>query len=286
MLAGVMAAWLVVADPGADKAASVLAEARAALGLRQARSLRLRAEVRRAMPAPDGTAGEMSGEVRVEALVPGRYRRVESLSPFPGAPPFPITFGLDAESAWTHAPAHHGGGGAVVMRMRPAGGAADEGALRRRLRGDYARLALATLLAVDAAAPLSVRHVAVAEAPEGQADVLEVTGPDGFTTRLFVDTATRRPLMLTYRERRPRMIVRRMDGPGTGAPRPPQTPLAPPEDVPEEEATLHLDDFRKVGDTLLPHRLAWSYDGQPAEEWTVREWALDPALDPAAFRKK
>ena len=286
MLAGVMAAFLAAADPGTEKAAAVLAEARAALGLHRPQALRLKADVRRVMPAPDGAAGEMSGEVRVEALAPGRYKRIESLAPFPGAPPFAITFGLDGDSAWTQAPAHHGGGGAVVMRVRPAGGPADESALRRRLRGDYARLALATLVATDAAAPLSARHVAVAEAPEGTADVLELTGPDGFATRLFVDTATRRPLMLTYRERRPRMVVRRMDGPPGGASRPREAPDALPEDLPEEEVTLHLDDFRRAGGALLPHRLTWSLGGRPAEEWMVREYALDPALDADDFRKK
>jgi hypothetical protein len=290
MLAAVVVSMLAApaADAAADKGREVLAAARAAAGVADVRGVTLKAEVRRIVPAPDGTSSEMSGEVRVDAAAPGRYRRAELLSPFAGAAPFAIVYGLDGDAAWTETPPAAHGGGMVVMRMRPRGdGASDEQGLRRRLRGDYARFALATLLAPDAAAPLEVRHIAVAEAPEGRADVLELTGPDGFTARLFVDTVTRRPLMLTYREHRPRTMVRRLEGPppegGHGAATPPE--MLPPE-PPAEDATLHLDDFRRTDGALLPHRLTVSYGGTPAEEWTVKEYTLNPPFDATAFRKK
>jgi hypothetical protein len=289
MLAAVLGSLLSVptSDEAVRRGLEVLAAARAAVGVTDVRTLSLKADVRRLMPAPDGTPGEISGEVRVDALAPGRYKRSESLSPFPGAPPFTIVYGLDGEAAWTETPPA-GGGGVVVIRMRPgagAGGPGDEAALRRRLRAEYARLFLATLLATDAAVPLEARHVAVAEAPDGKADVIELTGADGFAARLFVDTTTHRPLMLTYRERRPRAFVRRVEGAphdrGDGVP-----PAATPGEPPEEEATLHLEDFRRVGGVLLPHRLTVSFDGSPGEEWTVREYRINPPLEPAAFRKK
>jgi hypothetical protein len=290
MLAAVVLSMLAApaADAAVDKGREVLAAARAAIGTGDVRAMTLKADVRRLVPAPDGTTSEMSGEVRVDASAPGRYRRAESLAPFVGAAPFAMVYGLDGEAAWTQTPPAAHGGGMVVMRMRPRGdGTSDEQALRRRLRSDYARFALATLLETDAAAPLEVRHVAVAEAPEGRADVLELTGPDGFTARLFVDTVTRRPLMLTYREHRPRTMVRRLEGPppdgGHGAAPPPD--LSPPE-PPAEDATLHLDDFRRTQGVLLPHRLTVSYAGTPAEEWTVKEYALNPPFDAAVFRKK
>ena len=284
MFAAVLLCLASPPDPAAQKAQEVLTAARAAVGAKDTRSVSLKADVRRLLPSPDGTPTEMSGEVRVDAMAPGRYRRAESLSPMPGMPPLAIVFGLDGDAAWTETPPHHGGGGMMVVRMRPGGGGPpDEASLRRRLRADYARLALVTLLSTDAAGALDVRHVAVAEAPEGKADVLEVGGPDGFAARLFVDTTSHRPLMMTYRDRRPRAMVRRLEGP------PPADGAAPPPlptDVPEEEATLHLDDYRRVGGVLLPHRLAISYDGTPAEEWTVKEYKLDPPLQPSTFRKK
>jgi len=42
---------------------------------------------------------------------------------------------------------------------------------------------------------LTFTHVAEAEAPNGVADVIDVSGPDGFRARLFVDQAEHRPLM-------------------------------------------------------------------------------------------
>jgi hypothetical protein len=229
----------------------------------------------------------MSGEVRVDALPPGRYKRAEALSPFPGALAFAIVFGLDGESAWTETPPSPHGDAVLVVRVGPRGGQpADEQALKRRLRADYARLALAALLSANASLPLTLRYVAVAEAPDGKADVIEATGPDGFSAQLFVDVRTRRPLMLSYRDRRPRATVRRMEGPPpAGAPAPPPGE-ALPEDAPTDEATLHLEDFRRVQGAWLPHRLTLSYAGAPAEEWTVKEYELDPPLDPSEFRKK
>ena len=273
-------------DDAVRRGEEVLAAARAALGAKQTRALSLEADVRRLLPAPDGAPGEMSGEVRVDAMAPGRYKRSESLSPFPGAPPFGIVYGLDGETAWTETVRGPGGGNMVVIRAGPGGAPPDEASLRRRLRAEYARLALATLLATDAVLPLDVRHVAVAEAPEGKADVLEVTAADGFAARLFVDTATHRPLMLTYRDRRPRAMVRRLEGGPPHGARPDAPPMPAPDAAPEEEATLHLEDFRSVDGVRLPHRLTISYDGSPFEEWTVKKYALDPPLEPAAFRKK
>jgi hypothetical protein len=230
----------------------------------------------------------MSGEVRVDAMVPGRYRRAESLSPLAGMPPLTVVYGLDGEAAWMdHPPSPHGGG-MVVMRMRPgADGPGGGERLRARLQADYARLALAALLCTDAAVPLDVRHVAVAEAPEGKADVLEVEGPHGFAARLFVDTVTRRPLMLTYLDHRPRVMMRRLEGrpPRGSVPAPPAPEDAGAEPAPEE-ATLHLDDFRRVEGALLPHRLTISLSGAPSEEWTVKEYKLNPPLPPSAFQKK
>jgi hypothetical protein len=288
MLAGIAVVLVAAAtvEPAADKGREVIAAARAATGVRDVRALSLKADLRRLMPGPDGGTEELSGEVRVDALAPGRYRRADSLSPFPGAPPFGIVYGLDGETAWTETPPAPHGGGMVVYRMGPRGGAPDEPALRRRLRAEYARLALVALLSTDAAVPLDVHYVAVAEAPEGKADVVEVTGPDGFSARLFVDTQTRRPLMLTYRDRRPRTMVRRLEGPPPAGPAgPPPADALPPEPA-DEEATLHLDDFRRVQGAWLPHRLTVSYAGTPAEEWTVREYKLDPPLEPSTFRKK
>jgi hypothetical protein len=53
-----------------------------------------------------------------------------------------------------------------------------------------------------------------------------------------------------------------------------------------EEATLHFEDFRPVQGRKLPHRFTIAFGGQPAEEWVVKEYRINPLLTPDAFKKK
>ena len=55
-----------------------------------------------------------------------------------------------------------------------------------------------------------------AESPDGKADIIDVTGPDDFKVRLFVDTETHLPLMLTYMEPEARMVMRTVGREGGG----------------------------------------------------------------------
>src|SRR5437870_4270344 len=79
------------ADHADAHAREVLAAARQALGgddaLAAVHAITLEGELRRRLPA-DGEAdpGEIAGSVRVDALVPDRYLRVDTLSPLPGMP--------------------------------------------------------------------------------------------------------------------------------------------------------------------------------------------------------
>ena len=65
------------------------------------------------------------------------------------------------------------------------------------VKQEYARLALG-LFANAAAYPLTFSYVAVAEAPQGRADVLEVKGEGNFTARLFINSETRLPIMVSW----------------------------------------------------------------------------------------
>ena len=73
----------------ARRAQRVLAAARQALGgedaLAAVRSVSLEGQLRRRLPGEDGEM-EMSGDVCVDALLPDRYLRVDTVSPMPGMP--------------------------------------------------------------------------------------------------------------------------------------------------------------------------------------------------------
>jgi hypothetical protein len=174
----------------------------------------------------------------------------------------------------------------VVIRAAPPGDAGSQARLKDRILRESA-LFLVTLLA--GAGGGDYTWVGEAEAPEGRADVLQVTGRGGLDARLFVDQKTHRPLMLTFPDSPPRMMVRRQMGPGGGHARPDGS--APPEALPTPpppvEATLFLSDWKRVGGVLLPHALNKTLEGKPYEEIVVSRYTLnDPKLTADKFRKK
>jgi hypothetical protein len=280
------AASPAAADP-AVRARDVLAAARRSLGgeaaLAAVRALTLEGELRRRMPdAEGGGAEEMTGSVRVDTLGPDRYLRVDTLSPMPGMPGIPVASGLDGEEAWAAAlpvaSSPH-----VVMRIAPPGDAGAQSRTKERIQRESALFLIATLLG-GGGTGTEFTWVAEAEAPEGRADVLQVTGRGGLEARLFIDQKTHRPLMVTFRESAPRLVVRRM---GPDGPRGHAAEAAPPSPPPPSEATLFLSEWKTVGGLLLPHALNKSLDGKPYEEIVVSRYVIDdPGLTADKFRKK
>ena len=62
-------------------------------------------------------------------------------------------------------------------------------------------------------------------------DIVDVTGPEDFKARLFIDTQTNLPLMLSFVEAEPRVVMRTMtrDGPAaSGGPGPVVAPGGSP----------------------------------------------------------
>jgi hypothetical protein len=280
------------AEPAAADAAAraqrVLAAARQALGgedaLGAVHSLSLEGQLRRRIAGEDGEQ-EMSGDVRVDSLLPDRYLRVDTVSPMPGMPGIPLATGLDGDEVWSGAlPVASGMN--VVIRAAAAGDASGLARLKDRVLRESA-LFLVTMLA--GANGTEYAWVGEAEAPEGRADVLQVTGRGGLDARLFVDQKTHRPLMLTFRDAPPRMMVRREMGPGGGHARPggsaPTEALPTP--PPPVEATLFLSDWKRVGGVLLPHALNKTLEGKLYEEIVVSRYTVnDPKLTADKFRKK
>jgi hypothetical protein len=275
------------ADPA--RARQVLAAVRQALGgepaLAAVRAISLEGEVRRRLPGEDGQPTDTSGTVHVDALRPDHYLRVDTLSPAPGLPGIPLATGLDGGEAWSGAlPVASAPN--VVIRTAPPGDRAAQTRMKDRVLRESA-LFLVALLAADDGTEYA--WTGEAEAPEGRADVLQVTGPGGLDARLFVDQKTHRPLMLTFREAPPRMMMRRMamGGGPHGAGPAPASPEAVPTPPPAADATLFLSDWKKVGGVLLPHSLQKTLDGKPYEEIVVSRFLVnDPKLTADKFRKR
>ena len=157
---------------------------------------------------------QMSGTLALTLQLPDRMHRSEDLEMMGGMSVERISV-LAGDTSWEDMQNRGGMGGGMQVVMRGPAGAdlnPEQVEQRRlqRLRTEYNRYVLAFL----GGGNLQPVYVAVAEAPEGKADVLEVKSESGQGVRIFVDQATHLPLMLQYQEVRPRINM--MGGPGGG----------------------------------------------------------------------
>lgn len=160
------------------------------------------------------------------------------------------------------------------------------------IKADLYRTLIGIIPTSPVLSALSFTHVAEAEAPSGVADVIDITGPDGFRARLFVDQAEHRPLMLSYMMRQPR--VRQMTPPPQF--KTDEERRAYFEDMrkkfeaepppPLVEANVFYSDYRKVDGVLLPHKISRQVDGKVQEEWTIEKYKLNATLKAEQFQKK
>ena len=176
------------------------------------------------------------------------------------------------------------------------------------VKQDYARLALG-LFANSTGYPLTFSYAAVAEAPQGRADVLDVKGEGNFSARLFINSETRLPIMVTWTTP-PTNVIVTVPGqppPATVAPGAVVVagPPAPAKDAPKEEmdkyskevlairgkaqATpvenrLYFADYRDVGNGLkLPFRLRRGIGAETTEETTFDRYRVNAKIDPRKF---
>ena len=229
----------VLADAREDaKADAVMAEARKALGgekrLADLKALSMRAEFRRESSGPvqagggstfvmiggggsfsGGGGGQTTGSLAIDMVFPDKLYREETttggfsitrVDGFEGDRPF---LNLTSNSA-----------GARVAADNPASDPARAKAALKRTNTDLARLMLGLVAGTQPGLPVTYTYAGQAESPDGTAHVIDVNGGEDFKARLFIDTATHLPLMLTYMEAEPRPIRMMQHGaPGSGGTR-------------------------------------------------------------------
>lgn len=269
-------------DPVA-RAQAVLADARKAIGgeerLRTVRTVQATGDYRRSIGET-----QMEGELELLVEMPGKLRRNETVG-MPGGGTMVRTEVLNGAEVWDDNSQRGGMGGHMMIMRGPGGRELSEEQIkdaRRRMRQmELTRYVLAWLLMTDA----PVSFAGIAEAPDGKADVLEITPAEGTPMRLFVDRQTRLPLMLTWKGPQLRMMVRR--GPGGGPPNAEAAARSAEGDGPPPQATFEMrfEDYRMVEGIQLPHRISRGADGSVNEEWTIRRYRLNAAFKDGTFTK-
>jgi hypothetical protein len=281
-------------DVAKTKAAELIAQARAALGgekkLKSVQSITISGSFRRLLGDR-----ETSGEVEYEILLPDKIKRSETMNPMPNVEITRIDV-LNGEQVWSDS--QSGGMGGMVMIRR--GGSDNpqiqeqmQKAMENSIRADFARTLISLLLTSQSSFPVEFSYVGEAEAPDGKADAIDVTGPNKFATRLFLDQKTHRPLMLSYRGRQPRLVMQTVSSGGRSREEAEkhmkenaEKAAAEAQAAPEVDFQVALDDFREVDGILFPHAMTRMVDGKVTEELTLKKLKVNAPIKPQIFEKK
>jgi len=286
-------------------ASQVLTAARAALGGDKLATLQtLAIEGKVARTAPSGTV-ERAFEINVkfpdkflrrEVLMAMSNMSVYRLSGFNGAAGLideidqPPQFGHGGGGAG-HG---HGAGAIPAGETTPEQKTAQRAAALLANKQDYARLALGMFAAAPAVYPLEFTYAGQAESPEGTARVIDVKGEGEFAARLFIDTKTHLPRMLTWMDKEPIMPSGSRGGAeahGAGShghvvPAPEREAHTKQADASRRivEYRLFYGDYKPVGGVRFPHTLQWMIDGKVSEELTFERVRLNQKINDDRFR--
>jgi hypothetical protein len=312
------------------KGASLIAEARKAIGGDDKLSAIKRLQVKGEMRRGQGNLN-LEGDSEIFLELPDKFRRNESLSlgaGVGGVDRLQILNGdevVDENSGGGRGGfggfgrrgggdfgggrgGDFGGGGGGFRRGGFGGGNPDDPAnaggqqidperlkefRRRNLQTEVSRLLLAMLLTTNA----PVAWIGTAQSPEGTADVLEVKSTEGVTTRLFLDTTTHMPLMMTWSAGGFQRGGRGGAGRGQSGQGDGQAAATPPATTDGaqsrrgrgqgQQATLemHLSDYKVVNGIKLPHLITRGTNGETSEEWAIKSYRINPTFKANAFTK-
>ena len=187
----------------------------------------------------------------------------------------------------------------MVFRIGGPGGAQIspeqmEATLRRIYTAEFSRYLLAMLLMPPPSLAVEYKYAGESDVEDTQADVIDVTGSDNFSVRVFFDKKSHMPLLLSYRGPKPRIMT--MTRQAGSASKPEDIAKArddaekkmhteaPP--APEEvDFYIRLTDHKKVGGLMLPHKLTFLTENEVSEEFEISKYQLNPQFKADRFEK-
>ena len=240
---------------------------------------------------------QMGGDREVSIALPDRYLVEDSMNPGGLSTALISTRTLNGDHAWN---SQSGGGGGMVFRMGGPGGQQAtpeqmEAALRRVFQIEMTRYLLAVTLSPSASFPVEYKYAGESDVNDAKADVLDVTGPDKFSIRIFFDKQSHLPLLISYRAPKPRIMTMTRQA-GSSAPKPEDLKKlqedaekkhaaempAKPEEV---DFFIQLSDHKKVGGLLLPHKFTFLTESEVSEEFEISKYQVNPQFKSDKFEK-
>jgi hypothetical protein len=214
-------------------------------------------------------------EFEIVCEVPDKYRRTDEI-PAQESGPTAAGFSGDALIAVPALAAPQGRGSSGPAT--PDQVAAARTARMAAVKQDFVRLTLGMFAGSFASYPLTFSYVGKAEAPQGQADVLDVKGPANFALRLFVNSETHLPLMVSWQAAAGGPAAR--GGPGGRGPGEAPGGRGPASEI---ENRLYYADYREIEGLRWPFRLRRSAGADTIEETTIDRFRINAKIDPKKF---
>ncbi len=144
---------------------------------------------------------------------------------------------------------------------------------------DFARRVLGIILQTPTDFPVQYTYAGGVETADGNADVLDVAGPEGFRAKLYLNSVTHLPVMLSYTGVEPVVFLFKK-----AAQRASKMMVDRP--VPKEALIeVCFSDHRNVDGLMLPYRITKSVNGQLREEVTVESYELNSTAESAQKRQ-
>ena len=280
------------------RAQEILKQARQAIGgeekLQQIQGLQINGQYRRVFGER-----QMGGDREISILLPNKYLVEDAMNAGGLSTAMINTRGLNGDKAWS---GNSGGGGGMIFRIGGPGGPGGaqptpeqmEAMQRRIYTAEFSRYLLAMILTPPPSLAVEYKYAGESDVEDAKADVIDVTGPDNFSVRVFFDKSSHMPLLLSYRGPKPRVMT--MTRQAGSAPKADEIKKAqedaekkmnaeaPP--VPEEvDFYIRLTDHKKVGGIMLPHKLTFLTDSEVSEEFEISKYQLNPQFKADHFDK-
>jgi hypothetical protein len=242
--------------------------------------------------------------------LPDKYFRKDE---FPAEETDPTSLGFNGDSlVQTPAPLAGPPPGARPGGPPPPTPAQIEAQRKTRVNGvkqDFVRFALGMFATSFETYPLTFAFAAQAEAPQGKADVLDVTGAGGFKLRFLIHSETHLPIMVSW-QLPPTNVIMRVPGqpppasiaPGAVVVEAPAPPAATATQEEKDayaksvqalqakaratpvEHRLYYADYRDVNGLKLPFRLRRAIGTDTTEETTFDRYQVNLKIDPRRFQ--
>ena len=299
------------ASPGAADAGAILAAARDALGgdgkLSEVKSF-----------VATGRTRQVRGnnlvpiEFELYCELPDRYVRKDEI---PAQESEPTSSGFNGDRLIQLPPPAAAAGpapaAAAATPARAAGPPPDPHKARvTTLKQDFVKLTLGLFAASFPSYPLTFSLIGQAEAPQGRADVIEARGPDAFVLKLFVNSETHLPIMVSWTVPATNAVLTIPGKPAPDTLTPGtvvvEVPAPPEASAPKEEQEryakdvmelrrkalagrlvehrLYYADYRDIGNGLkFPFRLRRAVAGETIEETNFDGFSINKRIDPRRF---